>query len=52
MGVGQDANGRIHSPIGLNIGAASPAEIAVAVLAQIIAALRSRGTAETKGEAA
>src|SRR5690606_39551372 len=34
---------RIHAPIGLSIGAASPAEIAVAVLAQIIEALRSRG---------
>jgi xanthine dehydrogenase accessory factor len=53
MGVGADAIARIHSPIGLDIGAASPAEIAVAVLAQIIAALRSRGVAaETKGEAA
>ena len=53
MGVGADAIARIHSPIGLDIGAASPAEIAVAVLAQIIAALRSRGAvAETKGEAA
>lgn len=31
---------RIHAPIGLPIGAASPAEIAVAVLAQIIASLR------------
>ncbi|WP_454852074.1 XdhC family protein [Rhizobium binxianense] len=31
---------KIHAPIGLPIGAASPAEIAVAVLAQIIGALR------------
>jgi xanthine dehydrogenase accessory factor len=31
---------RIHAPIGLDIGAVSPAEIAVAVLAQITAALR------------
>jgi xanthine dehydrogenase accessory factor len=42
---------RIHAPIGLNIGAASPAEIAVAVLAQVIGAFRSRGL-EAKGEAA
>ncbi|MBS3647444.1 XdhC family protein [Pseudaminobacter sp. 19-2017] len=34
---------RIHAPIGLDIGASSPAEIAVAVLAQVIQALRSRG---------
>lgn len=37
---------RISAPIGLDIGAASPAEIAVAVLAEIIAALRSRGAKE------
>jgi xanthine dehydrogenase accessory factor len=34
---------RIHAPIGLAIGARSPAEIAVAILAQVIEALRSRG---------
>lgn len=33
---------RIKAPIGLDIGAASPAEIAVATMAQIIAAFRTR----------
>ncbi len=39
-GVDERDFNRIAAPIGLDIGAASPAEIAVAVLAQIIAALR------------
>jgi len=46
---------RIAAPIGLDIGAASPAEIAVAVLAQVVRAFRSRGMSgerQPKGEAA
>ncbi len=39
-GVPEEALSRIHAPIGLPIGAASPAEIAVAVLAEVIAARR------------
>jgi xanthine dehydrogenase accessory factor len=53
LGATAEAIERIHAPIGLNIGAASPAEIAVAVLAQVILALRSRGSERNaKGEAA
>ncbi len=32
---------RVHGPVGLNIGAVSPAEIAISVMAQIIERLRS-----------
>lgn len=39
-GLAQETIDRIHAPIGLDIGAASPAEIAVAVMAQVIEDLR------------
>ncbi|MXN66862.1 XdhC family protein [Stappia sp. GBMRC 2046] len=39
-GVSDEALSRIDAPIGLDIGAASPAEIAVAVLGSVIKALR------------
>ncbi|OCC00458.1 XdhC/CoxF family protein [Labrys sp. WJW] len=39
-GVDEAALARIHAPIGLDIGAISPAEIAVSIMAEITAALR------------
>jgi len=39
-GFGETDIARIHAPIGLDIGAVSPAEIAVAILAELVAALR------------
>ena len=44
-GISPEVLATIHAPIGLDIGAASPAEIAVAVLAQILSALRRKPTA-------
>ena len=39
-GFDASATDRIHAPIGLDIGAISPAEIALAILAEIVATLR------------
>ena len=41
-GVSADALARVHAPIGLEIGAETPAEIAVSILAQIISVRASR----------
>lgn len=51
LGLDEASLARIHAPIGLAIGAQSPAEIAVAILAQMIAALRSRGAAAREAAA-
>lgn len=48
-GFGETDIGRISAPIGLDIGAATPAEIAVAVLADIITAYRRRSLGPLEG---
>jgi xanthine dehydrogenase accessory factor len=40
QGISDEQFARIHAPIGLNIGAVSPSEIAVAIMAEITATLR------------
>jgi xanthine dehydrogenase accessory factor len=40
QGVSKDALARIHAPIGLRIGAISPAEIAISIMGEITAQLR------------
>ncbi len=42
-GFDADQIARVHGPVGLDIGAANPAEIAVSVLAQMVAVLRQGG---------
>lgn len=45
-GVGEEALSRLRSPIGLDVGAGSPAEVAVAILAEILAVRAERRTVE------
>jgi xanthine dehydrogenase accessory factor len=44
LGFDEAARSRVHGPIGLDIGALGPAEIAVSIAAEIIAALRGSDT--------
>jgi xanthine dehydrogenase accessory factor len=41
-GTEEEKLGQVHAPIGLDIGADSPAEIAVSTLAEVLAVLRKR----------
>ncbi len=43
QGVASEATSRIHAPVGLDIGARSPSEIAVAIMGQVTESLRRGG---------
>jgi xanthine dehydrogenase accessory factor len=45
MGVAASEIARIHAPIGLDIGAQGPAEIALSIMAQLVAVLREKAAA-------
>ena len=51
-GFGEAALARIHAPIGLDIGAVNPAEIAVSIMGEIIAAARKKPLRSERGEGA
>jgi xanthine dehydrogenase accessory factor len=51
-GVNDTDFARIHAPIGLDIGAISPAEIAVSIMAEIVQSLRQKPARAAKAEAA
>lgn len=43
MGFGDDDLNRIHGPVGFDIGALSPEEIALSIIAELLAVLRGKG---------
>ncbi|KAA0255973.1 MAG: hypothetical protein EDM79_20405, partial [Chloroflexi bacterium] len=50
-GVSEAQLSRLHAPIGLDIGAETPEEIALAVLAEVVTAYRKQNQLEVKKEA-
>ena len=51
MGFGDRDLARIHGPVGLAIGAVSPGEIAVSILAELVDRLRRPGGTEARAGA-
>ncbi|HEX6778205.1 MAG TPA: XdhC family protein, partial [Ktedonobacterales bacterium] len=47
QGVTEEQLARIHAPIGLNIGAVAPEEMALAIMAEIVAARHGRERSAT-----
>ncbi len=50
-GVAEEIIAQIHSPVGIKIGANTPAEIAISILAEIIQVRSSAGAEATAGAA-
>jgi len=46
QGISKDELARIHAPIGLELGAETPKEIAISIMAEVIMVLR-RGTGDS-----
>lgn len=51
-GVASEALARVHGPVGLDLGAKSPAEIALSIAAELTATLRGKGRGDSVGLAA
>ncbi len=47
-GIDEENLAQVYAPLGLDIGADSPAEIAISALAEIIAVLRSRSASHMR----
>ncbi|GAB92896.1 XdhC family protein [Gordonia rhizosphera] len=52
MELSESQRDRVHTPVGLDIGAVTPAEIALSVLAQVVSAIRRDGMRAPRAEAA